>query len=638
MTITSYVHQGRHVLKKWILDPRIHGLLRAGAHVLGGLILSAASLGRWPQPLAMGLICGSSGLPALLTALGSAAGYLLFWGNAGKACLLWVGLGLPVGVLLSGFWGRRDRQLLVPCIASTLVAGSWLMARAFWGLPGPEVGMYILQILLAGGSTWLFGAAARERDPIVRWMSWGLGILALAQVSITPWIGLGFLAAGAVLTGQAFPAVALAGLALDLAQVTPVPMTAVMTLGYGIRLLPGRNWRFLVPAMAFVPVMLLTERWDLAPLPGLLLGGALGLYIPGTGASPRKRGEIGVVQVRLEMVSGMLGQAERLLADAPELPIDEDALVLRAAERACGGCPCRSSCPDSRRIGGLSPNILQKPLLNPQELPIVCRKSGRFLAELHRAQEQLRSIRADRQRQREYRAAVVQQYRFLSSYLQELADSLPHRRNQRSSSFEPEVFVYGNRPEQENGDRCMRFAGTGGDYYVLLCDGMGTGPEAVREAAMAAGTLKKLLAAGYPAEHALRSLNSLCALRDRAGAVTVDLARVDLNTGRLTLYKWGAAPSYVVSPLGVRTVGSHCAPPGISVGQEQEHREQLTLRREELLVMVSDGVAEGDALRCCLDGTALTPGELATQLIQCARLEGQDDATALLVRLKPRKT
>jgi len=332
------------------------------------------------------------------------------------------------------------------------------------------------------------------------------------------------------------------------------------------------------------------------------------------------------------MVAGVLAQTEQLLLEVPVTAVDEPALIARAAERACGGCPCRKGCKDARRIAQLPAALLHKPLLCVEEIPIVCRKSGRFLAELHRSQEQLRSIRADKERQREYRAAVVQQYRFLSEYLQELSDVLSKRMDNGKDVYAPEVNVYGNRPEADNGDRCLRFAGTKGRYYVLLCDGMGTGLGAVQEGRNAGTMLRRLLCAGYPAEHALRSLNSLCALRERAGAVTADIAELELDTGKVRLYKWGAAPSFLVSGTGIQKIGFTGPPPGLSVTDCQEQVEKLTMRRGEFLLLVSDGVEE-DLVRSCVDGTENTSGEIAIKIMTQTRLTGDDDATIAVIRL-----
>ena len=77
----------------------------------------------------------------------------------------------------------------------------------------------------------------------------------------------------------------------------------------------------------------------------------------------------------------------------------------------------------------------------------------------------------------------------------------------------------------------ITFAFSGSDcrYFVVLCDGMGTGLGAARDGQQAGKLLRQMLTAGFPAEHALESLNSLLVLRGRAGAVTVDLAELRLD-------------------------------------------------------------------------------------------------------------
>ncbi len=634
ISIQSYVRRGNHLLRRWAVDPRIHGLGRGLAYLLSGLFLSAGSLGNSAMPLALGLVCTCSGWSAVLAALGGSAGYLLFWGNAGYQPLAWLAAGLVAALLLSDRPITRETPLLIPAVAALITASAGVLFQSL-NMDQSPIAIYLLRVALAAGVSWLLAAVQRGRNPLLEWLTCGVGVLALAQIMPIPYFGLGFLAAGILAVTGAFPAAALAGLALDLAQVTKIPMTAVMTLAYFIRLLPWKKPALsrLAPGLMYLAVMGLCGQWELLPLPGLLLGGMIGGVLPVSGKVAHRRGETGAAQVRLEMASGVLAQTEQLLLEVPLVPVDEGALVARAAERACGSCPCRKSCKDAKRIAQLPGLILHKPLLTVEELPINCRKSGRFLAELHRSQEQLRSIRADRERQREYRAAVIQQYQFLSQYLQELADQLPRHPDGRGICYSPQIQVYGNRPEGDNGDRFLRFAGTMGRYYVLLCDGMGTGLGAVQEGKTAASVLRRLLSAGYPAEHALRSLNSLCALRERAGAVTVDLAELELDNGSVTLYKWGAAPSYLVSKTGAEKVGTAGPPPGLSVTDCQESSYRLTMRRGQTLFMVSDGVGEEDALRCCINGADLPTGELATRLLTGGVLSGEDDATVVTVRL-----
>lgn len=151
---------------------------------------------------------------------------------------------------------------------------------------------------------------------------------------------------------------------------------------------------------------------------------------------------------------------------------------------------------------------------------------------------------------------------------------------------------------------------------------------------MAGNLLRKMLLAGFPAEYALRSMNSLCALRERAAAVTVDLAEIYLDTGKTIVYKWGAAPSYLISRGGAEQIGTVTPPPGLSVGDMREVTSRVTLRRDQWLVLASDGVETEDALRCCIENREAEPSELAARILSCACRVGNDDATVVILRLK----
>lgn len=631
----SYVRRGRHTLRRWAVDSRVHTAVRAVVHFLCGFCLSAASLSNSILPLSLAMTCACGGWSAVLAAGGGALGYLYFWGQTGQQAVLWLGAGLLISLSFSGRRLCRSAPLLLPVTAGLVVA---VFGVVFQGLDREHtaIALYLIRVALAAACTWLFNQVFQRRNPILDWIAWGLAVLALAQIVPIPYLGLGYIAAGLLCCAASFPAAAMAGLALDLAQVTHVPMAAVMILGYLVRFLPRyRPWLYrLAPAAVYIALMRLCGQWDMHPLPGLLLGSLAGGLIPFPGKATHRRGETGVAQVRLEMAAGVLSQTQLLLLETSDPPVDESALVSRAAERACGNCPYRKSCKDSRRIAQLPGPVLHKNLLSTEELPIICRKSGRFLAELHRSQEQLRSIQRDRERQREYREALIQQYQFLSQFLRDLSDQLSRKPSSATAVYEPQVYFYGNRPEGENGDRCLRFMGTGCHYYVLLCDGMGTGLGAVQEGRTAGSVLRRLLSAGYPAEHALRSVNSLCALRDRAGATTIDLVQLRLDNGKTVLYKWGAPASYLVSPLGAEKIGNAGPPPGLSVTDCRESSDRLTLRREQVLIMVSDGITEADALRCCMEGREEEPDELASRLLSSCRQEG-DDATVVLIRLVP---
>lgn len=634
-SIQTYVRRGRHTLHRLTLNPRSHVWWRAAAWAGAGFLLSAASLRHTPQPLALGLLCAASGWPAVLAALGGAAGFWFFWGAAGVRCMVWLGMGLLWALALGNRPIARQSPLLMSAAAALTVAASGVLFQYVWGDTTP-IPMYLLQVALGAGTARIAQLALERADPIADWLAWGLGVLALAQIQPFSWLNLGFVLAGALGAVGAFPAAALAGLALDLAQVSAVPMSAVMCLAYFLRLLPRvSRWGVAVESGAvYVLLSGLWGGWALMPAIPLLLGGAAAAALPKgrTSAKPR-RGEVGVAQVRLEMAAGVMAQTEQLLLEAGPPRVDGEALLARMAERACGSCPCRRECRVRLELPKLPQGILSNPLATESDLPAACRKRGRVLLELQRVQEQYRAILADHRRQEEYREAAIQQYQFLSYFLRDLSDCLARRWREPEARYAAKVAVCANRREEENGDRCLSFAGVESKYFVVLCDGMGTGTGAVEEGNMAGRLLKRLLSAGFPAEHALRSLNSLCALRGRAGAVTVDLAELQLDTGRGTLYKWGAAPSYLVSRDGTEKIGTAGPPPGLSVSEGRETVERLSLRRGETLVLRSDGVGGEDAQGWLAVSPDAPAGEIAAAFLERGEGYGKDDATVVAVRL-----
>ncbi len=632
MVLSSLVRRWHRILRRCLRQAEIKTPLGMLGCFGLGFIFSAASLKNSIQPFAMAVLCaGLSGWMPVPFALGSGLGYWLLWGESGAQGLVWVAASLPVCVLLAE---KRTVRLLQPALAALIVAVSGIVFQ-LWFQQDLPLGEYLVQILLAFGASWLFVAVRSRKDTAADWVALGILVLSLAQLAPLPYLDLGIVLAAMLVTSMPFPAVAISGLALDLARITAIPMTAVLCLAYLVRLLPGkrRGLMYFAPALAYLPVMVLCGQPDLLPIPALAIGGLAGVLLPGQTPLSHRRGETGFAQVRLEMSSRVLAQTEQLLIEAKEYPIDEAALIEKSAERACGCCPCRKGCKHLTDAKQLPISLLHRPLTGAEDLPISCKKRGRLLIELRRSQDQYRILKADRERQQEYRGAVIQQYRFLAEFLQDLADSLPQRGSPGKANFRPEIGLRTQGRELSNGDRFLHFAGTDCKYYLLLCDGMGTGMGAAEEAGIAAGMLKRLLMAGFPAAYALRSINNLCTLRGRAGAVTMDLAELQLDCGRATVYKWGAAPSYLLVPTGPERIGSYGAPPGLSVMDTKESVDRLSLRRGEVLVLLSDGVQAETAMDGIRGLPTESAGRLAGRILELGKGDGGDDATVAVVRL-----
>lgn len=590
---------------------------RLAAEFLAGFFLSAASVLGEAMPLSLGLVLSlRPGRHALAAALGGLAGYGVFWpGSIGPA---WMISGLVAASLIRD----RRQKLMMPAVGS-LIAAAWGVVWLLWMGDDTSIPAHLIRVGLALGTPELYRRARKDPASMAGWLSWGTLTLALARLG-----GLGYAAAAFCAVRCPMPAAALAGLGLDLAGVTALPMTGIACLSFCLRLVPGIGPA--APVLAWLPVAAVTG-WDLSPLPGLIFGCLLAHVLPGYTLTPRvlrRKGLPGAAQVRLEKAAVTLRKMEQSLLLTVEPELDRRAVLRQAGDLACDTCPERKGCKARLQVAGLPPELLEQPGLQNGDLPNGCRKPSRLMAQLRQAQSQLRRMKGDRNSRASHRAALQDQLGYLSDFLQNLGDDLVRDSRSLPPRFRAQIGVCGSSAQGESGDKCCWFEGPGGRGYFLLCDGMGTGPEAAEESGEALELLRQLIEAGFPARSALRSFNSLCALRRAGGCATVDLLEVDLLTGKGWVYKWGSPASYLLRQGQLTRLGTPGPPPGLSQ-QARESADPLTLSGGERLIMVSDGV------QCGWDpqGPELPPGELAARILE---LSGptSDDATVAVIRLE----
>lgn len=193
-----------------------------------------------------------------------------------------------------------------------------------------------------------------------------------------------------------------------------------------------------------------------------------------------------------------------------------------------------------------------------------------------------------------------------------------------------------------SGDTGAWFKGEDGALYVLLCDGMGSGPAARRESSLAVRLLEQFLRAGVRPENALGTISAALALRgeEELGFTTVDLLRLDLFTGEGAVYKYGAAPTYIRKGAGVSRITGASLPAGLAGGEGGEpDMSRIRLEPGDWAVLITDGVTAGgeddqwlrDALRAYRGDS---PRELAQAILEGAPEGGAaDDRTVLALRV-----
>lgn len=195
--------------------------------------------------------------------------------------------------------------------------------------------------------------------------------------------------------------------------------------------------------------------------------------------------------------------------------------------------------------------------------------------------------------------------------------------------------------QQVSGDTGTWFRREDGLLCILLCDGMGSGTEARRESSLAVRLLENFLRAGVEPEAALETVNAALTLRgDVSGCTTVDLLTVELYTGLCTIYKFGAASSYLRKGEKISCIQGSGLPAGIAAGEAKPDVSHFRGRQGDWVVLLSDGVIGGEEdqwLRQSLsDYGGSSPGELAQQILNesRARSAASDDSTVIVVRLE----
>ena len=198
--------------------------------------------------------------------------------------------------------------------------------------------------------------------------------------------------------------------------------------------------------------------------------------------------------------------------------------------------------------------------------------------------------------------------------------------------------------EKVSGDRGTYFKTDAGVLCVILSDGMGCGDEAAEDSRRVIGILEKFLRAGMEPAVAMKLLNSVLLLRDAEswGFATVDLMCVDLFTGQTSFYKYGAAPSYVLTGRNIRRVKGETLAAGLSAGEgTAPDVVRMRLKPGCTAVIATDGViadSEDEWLKnLLLQGFEDMKGLARAVLKQAEELYGAlDDMTVVTVRVEER--
>ena len=277
----------------------------------------------------------------------------------------------------------------------------------------------------------------------------------------------------------------------------------------------------------------------------------------------------------------------------------------RAAESVCRSCKQCPQCWSKHYIdtfnalNDATPPMMRRGKSLPEDypqhfrdqclhLPALLSAVNQELSALLLRRQYSRRLEAERQRARG-------QYAQLSEFLGQAAEGLGTIPASKGTGG----YLVGGawRPKEGEkvcGDVIAHFETDSGMLYLLISDGMGSGQEASREAANAAGLLEQFLRAGVEAEPALKTINAALSLRseDSGAFTTIDLLCLNLSTREAALYKYGAAPTYIKRHGTVRRLTGTALPAGLQEIQQVPPPARFPLEGDSFVLMVSDGVAD----------------------------------------------
>lgn len=625
------------------------------------LLLTAAAPGGQYAPWALAAVAAAGvGWPGLLAVVCAGLGALLFMDfqpglrHTAAALLIFCANTALCNTRL--YRRPRFRPMAAVCAAG-LTQLPYLIQRG-----GRQWALCMASLALLYGAAALLPdllseSAAERADKRRAWFLLLLGVCAVPA----GWTVMGFSPA-VVLAGilllyfvgrgpvpDAAAAGALAGLTLDLCGTgelyLAVVLCAAASAAAGLR--SGQR----VPAAAafcaagVLAALLLGEVRPLAVLCQLLTAAGVWLLLP------EKEGMLLTAAGEVSPEAAAPAAAFRAVYDsledhAPLLRPENPAVLFdRAAEQVCRDCPLRSDCWQTHytdtynAFNDACPALLRRGQALAEDFPpYFADRCVRFPKLLTALDGQLHDFFQRRLHHGRLDAAyrlAREQYRQVAEVLSRTA---PAERLRRAHlTCRTAALLRPKTGEKHCGDQCAAFD-AGGLTCLALSDGMGSGESAHCEAAMTIRLLRQFLQAGIEPLPALKTLNTAAMLRCQGGAgfTTIDLACLDRAEGVLTLYKYGAAPSYIKRQGAVARYRAQALPAGLESADGDVPPQRIAVSPGTWLVQVSDGVAGEDDewlqdLLAGWDGTS--PRALAEELLRQSvqRTGGADDCAVLVM-------
>lgn len=174
--------------------------------------------------------------------------------------------------------------------------------------------------------------------------------------------------------------------------------------------------------------------------------------------------------------------------------------------------------------------------------------------------------------------------------IQEYSEKIHIRVSERSLyDAQIKMFQKNKNGNRQNGDCCDCFNDGKGNVYMILSDGMGSGSRARIDSVFTCTMLSKMLKAGIDFDASVEMLNtSLLVKSSDESFATLDVCRVNLYSGEISLYKAGSAETFVRCGKTFARLDGSGLPLGSGIPVNQTEK-RFTAAVGDVIIMTSDG-------------------------------------------------
>lgn len=372
-------------------------------------------------------------------------------------------------------------------------------------------------------------------------------------------------------------------------------------------------------------------------------------------AEPVAQGKI--VRQLKKVAGAVCGLADGVVATYDEKE-NENRIFERVTSRVCTDCAlfdtCRKQEMYSKNMKEIWKVIDEDGYCDVSNMPKNfeknCRRPERFLSEFLHAYELYKQDALSLGAAKSTRDIMARQYSEISNVIELMSqeiDGSDAECDREMRRYTPKITVRSEpKPGQSvSGDAVIYFE-KDNKFYVILCDGMGSGTGAGHQSRLTARLFEKFLKAGFDKETSLRMINSALMLKaDQESFSTVDILEIDTETGECEFLKVGSAQSFIKKKKEIEVISSKSLPVGILENMDAVPMKS-TLSSGDIILMMSDGISEAgsgilknDWIKKLLLLEKRKPWEIADLIIvgAKARTRFSDDMTCCVIKIEKRK-